>query len=115
MLKKDIIFKILYIIVGPLSNALFSTKPLLPTSGVCSDWPADPMHCDWPNTTSTRGIEINRSIDALQTWTILHRCSNTGVFKLFCQPNPFDLNYLFEVPTEILSKYFNNLMAHLHV
>ncbi len=41
-------------------------KPLLPTSGVCSDWPADPVHCDWPNTTSTRGIEINRSIDALQ-------------------------------------------------
>ncbi len=31
-----------------------------------------------------------------------------GVFKLFCQPNPFDLNYLLEVPPEILSKYFNN-------
>uniref|UniRef100_A0A671LBI0 Ankyrin repeat and sterile alpha motif domain containing 1A n=1 Tax=Sinocyclocheilus anshuiensis TaxID=1608454 RepID=A0A671LBI0_9TELE len=38
----------------PLSNASFSTKSLLPTSAVCSDWPADPVHCDWPNTASTR-------------------------------------------------------------
>ncbi len=36
-----------------LSNASFSTKPLLLTSTVCSDWPTDPVHCDWPNTTST--------------------------------------------------------------
>ncbi len=26
-----------------------------------------------------------------------------------------ELNYLLEVPPEILSKYFYNLMAHLHV
>ncbi len=52
MFKKHIIFQILYIIVGlPLS---FSTKSLLPTSTVCSDWPTDPVHCDWPNTASTR-------------------------------------------------------------
>ncbi len=31
-----------------------------------------------------------------------------AVFKRFCQANPFDLNYLLEVPPEILSKYFNN-------
>ncbi len=56
MFKKHIIFQILYIIVGPLcpplSNASFSTKSLLPTSTVCSDWPTDPVHCDLPNTTS---------------------------------------------------------------
>ncbi len=34
--------------------ALFSTKSLLPTSTVCSDWPADKVHCDWPNTTCMR-------------------------------------------------------------
>uniref|UniRef100_A0A672PAE3 Protein kinase C eta type-like n=1 Tax=Sinocyclocheilus grahami TaxID=75366 RepID=A0A672PAE3_SINGR len=28
-------------------------EPPLLTSAVCSDWPADPVHCDWPNTTST--------------------------------------------------------------
>ncbi len=39
----------------PLSNASFSTKSLLLTSTVCSDWPADPEHCDWPNTTSCVG------------------------------------------------------------
>ncbi len=54
MFKKHIVFQILYIIVGPLSNASFSTKSLLPTSAVCSDWPTDPEHCDWPNTASTR-------------------------------------------------------------
>ncbi len=32
----------------------FSTKPFLPTSAVCSDRPADTVHCDWPNTTSAR-------------------------------------------------------------
>ncbi len=31
----------------------FSTKSLLLTSAVCSDWPTGTMHCDWPNTTST--------------------------------------------------------------
>ncbi len=31
----------------------FFTKPLLQTSAVCSDWPTDPVYCDWPNTTST--------------------------------------------------------------
>ncbi len=30
----------------------FSTKLLLPTKAVCSDWLTDPVHCDWPNTTS---------------------------------------------------------------
>ncbi len=35
------------IIVKPLSNALFSTKSLLSTSAVCSDWPAGTVHCDW--------------------------------------------------------------------
>lgn len=35
-----------------------------------------------------------------------------GVFNLFCQPNPFDLNYLLEVPPERLSKYSDNVMAH---
>ncbi len=28
---------------------------------------------------------------------------------------PFDINYLLKVPPDILSKYFNNLMAHLHI
>uniref|UniRef100_A0A673HCN5 Kinesin-like protein n=1 Tax=Sinocyclocheilus rhinocerous TaxID=307959 RepID=A0A673HCN5_9TELE len=37
----------------PLSNASFSTKPPPLTSAVRSDWPADPVHYDWPNTTST--------------------------------------------------------------
>ncbi len=32
-------------------------------------------------------------------------------FKLFYQPNTFDKNYLLKVPPDILSKYFNNLMA----
>ncbi len=50
--KKNFIFKILYIIVGPLPNVSCSTKPLLPTIAVWSDWPTDPVHCDWPNTTS---------------------------------------------------------------
>ncbi len=36
-----------------LSNASFSTKPLLLT--ICSDWPTDSVHCDWPNTTSRVG------------------------------------------------------------
>ncbi len=36
----------------PLSNASFSTKSLLPTSTVCSDWPTGTVHCDWLNTTS---------------------------------------------------------------
>ncbi len=53
MLKKHIIFQIPYIIVGPLSNASFSTKSLLLTNTVCSDWPTDTVHRDWPNTTST--------------------------------------------------------------
>ncbi len=48
MFKKHIIFQILYIIVSPLSNASFSSKSLLPTSAVCSDWRTDPEHCDWP-------------------------------------------------------------------
>ncbi len=57
--SKNIIFQILYIIVvplyaPPLSNRSFSTKPLLLTSTVCSDWLADPVHCDWPNTSSMR-------------------------------------------------------------
>ncbi len=30
----------------------FSTKLLLPTKAVCSDWLTDPVHCDWSNTTS---------------------------------------------------------------
>ncbi len=30
-----------------LSQMSFSIKPLLPTSAVCSDWPADTVHCDW--------------------------------------------------------------------
>ncbi len=29
------------------------TKSLLQTSTVCSDWPTDPEHCDWLNTTCT--------------------------------------------------------------
>ncbi len=48
MFKKHIIFQILYIIVGPLcpaSNTSFSTKSLLQTSAVCSDWPTDPVQC----------------------------------------------------------------------
>ncbi len=32
---------------------VFYKKPLLLTSTVCFDWPADPEHCDWPNTTSS--------------------------------------------------------------
>ncbi len=48
--QKHIIFQILYIIVGtlapPLSDTSFPYKALLPTSTVCSDWPADPVHCD---------------------------------------------------------------------
>ncbi len=55
-----------YIIVVPLCTAslkrivfykapLFSTKPLIPTTAVCSDWPTDPVHCDWPNTTARVG------------------------------------------------------------
>ncbi len=49
MFKKHIIF------APPLSNASFSTKSLLPTSTVCSDWPTHPVHCDWPNITSHIG------------------------------------------------------------
>ncbi len=37
-----------------LSKVSFSSKPLLLTSTLYSDWPTDPVHCDWPNTTSTR-------------------------------------------------------------
>ncbi len=33
----------------------FSTKSLLPTSTVCSDWPTDTVHCDWLNTTRLVG------------------------------------------------------------
>ncbi len=36
-------------------------------------------------------------------------------FQIFCQPNPFDINYLLKVPPDILSKYLNNLMEHLHI
>ncbi len=54
---KHITFQILYIIVGPLCPASIKHfvfyKPRLLTSTVCSDWPADTVHCDWPNTTST--------------------------------------------------------------
>ncbi len=61
MFKKHIIFQILYIIVGPLCPAsikrfvFFTRKSLLPTNAVCSDWPTDPEHCDWPKTTSRVG------------------------------------------------------------
>ncbi len=61
------------------------------------------------------------SIDvALETIMLLKhvihlQSCKSGVFKHFYQLNPFDLNYLLKVPPEILSKYFNNLMAHLHV
>ncbi len=57
MYKKHIIFQILCIIVVTLCPAplkrVVSIKPLLPTSAVCSDWPTDTVHCDYPNT-STR-------------------------------------------------------------
>ncbi len=69
MFKKHIIFKTMYIIVGPLcpalpSNASFSTNSLLPTSTVCSDWPTDTVRCDWPNTTSHVGNVTSLSIIA---------------------------------------------------
>ncbi len=32
----------------------FLHKPLLPTSTVCSDWPTDRVHCDWPNIVTRR-------------------------------------------------------------
>ncbi len=68
MFIKHIIFQILYIIVGPLcptlSNASFSTKSLLLTSAVCSDWPTGTVHCDWPNTTSRVGNVTALSIIA---------------------------------------------------
>ncbi len=71
------IFQMLYIIVGPLSNALFSTKSLLPTSTVCSDWPTDPEHCDWPNTTS-----------------MSRKCSSPylNFFRALALPLPFKIN-----------------------
>ncbi len=50
--KTHIIFQILYIIVGPLFPT--SLKRFVFRQAVCSDWPTDPVHCDWPNTTSTR-------------------------------------------------------------
>ncbi len=31
----------------------FLQSPSFPKSAVCSDWRTDPVHCDWPNTTST--------------------------------------------------------------
>ncbi len=59
MFRNHIIFQILYIIVGPLCPAslkrfVFYKAPPSAFSTVCSDWPADPEHCDWPNTTSSR-------------------------------------------------------------
>ncbi len=41
-----------------LSNSSFSTRSLLPTSAVCSDWPTGTVHYDWPNTTSRIGNVI---------------------------------------------------------
>ncbi len=55
--QKTHYFSILYVNVGPLCPA--SLKSLVfykappSDSAVCSDWPADPVHCDWMNTTST--------------------------------------------------------------
>ncbi len=57
MFKNTLFFKyctlLQFLYAPPLSNTSFSTKSLLLTSTVCSDWPADTVHCDWPNTTST--------------------------------------------------------------
>uniref|UniRef100_A0A8C1V9C3 Tubulin tyrosine ligase-like family, member 7 n=1 Tax=Cyprinus carpio TaxID=7962 RepID=A0A8C1V9C3_CYPCA len=36
-------------------------------------------------------------------------------FQTFLSADPFDINYLLKVSPDILSKYFNNLMAHLHL
>ncbi len=37
------------------SNTVHYCRSSMPRlSAVCSDWPIDPVHCDWPNTTSTR-------------------------------------------------------------
>ncbi len=55
---KNTFFKCLifleFLYAPPLSNVIFSTKPLLPT--VCPNLPADPVHCDWPNTTSVGNL-----------------------------------------------------------
>uniref|UniRef100_A0A672LLF0 protein kinase C n=1 Tax=Sinocyclocheilus grahami TaxID=75366 RepID=A0A672LLF0_SINGR len=31
-------------------------------NALCSDWPADPVHCDWPNTTSTRVRTLKKQL-----------------------------------------------------
>ncbi len=84
--KKHIIFQILYIIASPLCpaslKALFSTKPLLPTSAVCSDWPTDPVHYDWLNTSTCWKCKVGfiRS-----SWTgEQSRVTNTGMLVCIC-------------------------------
>ncbi len=59
-----------------LSQTLFSTKSLLLTSTVCSDWPTGTVQCDWPNTTSHVGnvtpLSIIASFSFQNTFTFMH-------------------------------------------
>ncbi len=85
--KNKLFFKycsLLYSIYAPpLSNASFSTKPLLLTSTVCSDWPTGTVQCDWPNTTShvrnVTPLSIIASFSFQNTFTFMHltQCSTT--------------------------------------
>ncbi len=78
--KNKLFFKycsLLYSIYAPpLSNTSFSTKSLLLTSTVCSDWPTGTVHCDWPNTTSHVGnvtpLSIIASFSFQNTFTFMH-------------------------------------------
>ncbi len=49
MFKKHIIFQDT---VHYCRSSMPRLSQTLLTSTVCSDWPADTEHCDWPNTTS---------------------------------------------------------------
>ncbi len=60
--------------------------------------------------------EINRSqYQEFKIWFQTCYYVTSGVFKLFCQLNPFDLNYLLEVSPEISSKYLCMFNMNIYV
>ncbi len=62
-----------------LSQTLRFLQSLLLTSAVCSYWPTDSVHCDWPNTTSTLRKCIPLSIIA--SFSFQNECKDLIIIK----------------------------------
>ncbi len=62
-----------------LSQMLRLLQSLLLTSTVCSYWPTDSVHCDWPDTTSTLRKYIPLSI--IVSFSFQNECEDLIIIK----------------------------------